>query len=217
MANLQLNTAPAGLTGILVPGDGATFTALSESGDWPATTTLRVQPSTGAEQAIAATVAGALATWALTVAQVTALTGTRTTGSLEARITHGTGDLLRPVAAGRLSILSKWAGIRSPQTLGTVTVGPAGPAGQSAYAAAVDAGYTGTAEQWAAGLAEQRMTAIAAADRAEAAENRARGLVTSSVRANYDPTADAEILTLSIPTGMLDPLDSLILLLPVEA
>lgn len=63
MANLQLNTAPAGLTGILVPGDGATLTALSESGDWPAATTLRVQPATGAEQAIAATVAGTLATW----------------------------------------------------------------------------------------------------------------------------------------------------------
>lgn len=127
MANLQLNTAPAGLTGILVPGDGATLTALSESGDWPAATTLRVQPATGAEQAIAATVAGTLATWTLTVAQVSALIGTRTTGSLEARITHGTGDALRPVAAGRLSILSRWAGIRAAQSLGTVVVGPTGP------------------------------------------------------------------------------------------
>ena len=91
-----------------------------------------------------------------------------------------------------------------------------GPAGESAYDAAVDAGYTGTEAEWAAGLAADRMAAIAAADRAEAAENRARGMVTSSVRATYDPTSDDEVLILSIPTGMLDPADPLILRLPVE-
>lgn len=86
----------------------------------------------------------------------------------------------------------------------------------SAYQAAVLAGYTGTEEEWAAGLATERMDAIAAADRAEAAANEARGLITSAVRASYDPGTDAEVLTLSIPTGMIDPLDPLILLLPVE-
>ena len=91
-----------------------------------------------------------------------------------------------------------------------------GETGASAYEAAVAAGYVGSEEEWAAGLASDRMAAIAAADRAESAENRARGMVMSSVRASYDPTADDEILTLSIPTGMLDPGDSLILLLPVE-
>lgn len=86
----------------------------------------------------------------------------------------------------------------------------------SAYQAAVLAGYTGTEQEWAAGLAADRMDAIAAADRAEAAANEARGLITSAVRASYDPGTDAEVLTLSIPTGMIDPLDPLILLLPVE-
>ena len=86
----------------------------------------------------------------------------------------------------------------------------------SAYQAAVLAGYTGTEQEWAAGLAADRMDAIAAADRAEAAANEARGLITSAVRASYNPGTDAEVLTLSIPTGMIDPLDPLILLLPVE-
>lgn len=145
MANIQLNAAPAGLTGILVPGDGATLTATSSDGDWPATTTLRVANHAGIEQTYAATVAGTLATWTLTVAQVTALIGTLTTGSLTARITTGSGDLLRPVAAGRLSILSRWAGIRAAQSLGTIVVGPSG---QSAYDVAVFNGFTGTEQEW---------------------------------------------------------------------
>ena len=98
---------------------------------------------------------------------------------------------------------------------GTVTYAQTIMAG-SAYQAAVLAGYTGTEEAWAAGLAAERMDAIAAADRAEAAANEARGLITSAVRASYDPGTDDEVLTLSIPTGMLDPIDPLILLLPVE-
>ena len=98
---------------------------------------------------------------------------------------------------------------------GTVTYAQTIMAG-SAYQAAVLAGYTGTEEEWSAGLAAERMDAIAAADRAEAAANEARGLITSAVRASYDPGTDDEVLTLSIPTGMLDPIDPLILLLPVE-
>ena len=126
MANVQLNLAPSGLSGILVPGDGVTFTATSESGDWPASTALKVANSAGVEQSYAADVAGTLATWSLTVAQVTALLGTKATGSLEARIVYGTGDALRATNAGRLSIFSKWHGISSAQNLGTVVVGPMG-------------------------------------------------------------------------------------------
>lgn len=127
MANVQLNLAPSGLSGVLVPGDGVTFTATSESGDWPATTRLRVLNASSVETAFTPTIATTLATWSLTAAEVTALLGTKTTGSLTARITTGTGDSLRPVSAGAISILSKWHGVRSAQSLGTVTLGPAGP------------------------------------------------------------------------------------------
>lgn len=127
MANVQLNLAPGSLSGVMVPGDGVTFTATSESGDWPASTALKVANSSGVEQSYAADVVTTLATWTLTAAQVTALVGTKTSGSLAARITTGTGDSLRPVSAGAISILSKWHGVRSAQSLGTVTLGPPGP------------------------------------------------------------------------------------------
>lgn len=128
-----LNSAAGSLTGVVVPGDGATFVLTSDDGSaLPATLRLTVADHAGVEQTLTPALDGATGTWMLTIAQVSALVGTRTTGSLTARITTGTGDLRRWLKAGRLSILNKWHGIGSPQSLGTVTLGPAGPGVASA-------------------------------------------------------------------------------------
>lgn len=140
-----LNVPPKGLTGILTPGDGATFILTADDGiDLPATLRLVITDHAGAEQSYAPTLDGITGTWLLTVAQVTALVGTLTSGSLQARIITGSGDLRRGSKAGRLSILSKYSGGK-PQSLGTITLGPAG---QSAYDVAVEQGFTGTEAEW---------------------------------------------------------------------
>lgn len=141
-----LNSAPKGLTGILTPGDGATFLLTADDGiALPATLRLVITDHAGVEQTYTPTLDGITGTWLLTVAQVTALVGTLTTGSLKARITTGSGDLRRGSKAGRLSILSRYAGSGQPQSLGTTTLGPAG---QSAYDVAVETGFEGTEAEW---------------------------------------------------------------------
>lgn len=131
---VALNAVAGALVGFLVVGDGVTFTATSTSGDWPATTRLRVANSAGVETAFTPTIATTLATWTLTVAEVTALIGTKTSGQLSARITHGTGDALRGILAGPLTLISEWTGVRGTQSLGAVVVGPEGPTAVSADA-----------------------------------------------------------------------------------
>ncbi len=122
-----LNSAAGSLTGVVVPGDGATFVLTSDDGSaLPATLRLTVADHAGVEQTLTPALDGATGTWMLTIAQVSALVGTKTSGSLTARITTGTGDLRRWLKAGRLSILNKWHGVRSAQSLGTVTLGPMG-------------------------------------------------------------------------------------------
>lgn len=124
-----LNVPPKGLTGILTPGDGATFILTADDGNnLPATLRLIITDHAGIEQTYTPTLDGITGTWLLTVAQVTALVGTLTAGSLKARLTTGTGDLRRGSKAGRLSILSRYAGSGQPQSLGTITLGPPGPA-----------------------------------------------------------------------------------------
>lgn len=127
MSNSALDASPEILTGSIRIGQGRTWTCTDESGNgWPASTRLIIEDHAGAEQTLTPTIAGTLATWSVTVAEAAALRGTKTTGSLRATITTGTGDALRPVKAGRLSIISKWDGVRSAQSLGTVTLGPMG-------------------------------------------------------------------------------------------
>lgn len=141
---VALNAVAGALVGYVVVGDGVTFTATSSSGDWPATTRLRIANSAGVETAYTPVIATTLATWTLTVAEVTALVGTLTQGQLKARVTHGTGDDLRGILTGELSILTKWRGVRGTQSLGAVVVGPrglqgeTGPAGTSATVTADD-------------------------------------------------------------------------------
>ena len=136
MANIALDTAAYGLSGQVYVGDGRTFTATDSTGNgWPATTRLHIESAAGVDTVFTPAITGTaseLATWALTIAEVAALIGTKTSGSLRARLTTGTGDLLRPDHAGAISILSKYAGIRSAQSLGTVTLGPPGPGVSSA-------------------------------------------------------------------------------------
>lgn len=207
----KLNQQPRSATAYISLNSPVTWTATSSRVAWPDQGVAITARGPLGEQTLSVTRLdgnGMIAVWELSEETVSTLEG-----FTEWKIQVNDGW---PLMAGPLVWLSGFSGVQSTQSLGTVIVGPQGRVGVSAYAAAVSGGYSGTAEEWAAGLAAQRMEAIAAADRAEAAENRARGMVMSSVRASYDPTADDEILTLSIPTGMLDPLDPLILLLPVE-
>lgn len=130
---MGLNSLPQLEGGFLVIGDGADFYATSTSGDWPATTALIIESAAGVETSFAPTLATTTATWALTVAEVTALLGTKTVGQgLRYRVTTGSGDLRRGRYAGTLTILTKWIGQRAAQSLGTVIVGPPGPGVASA-------------------------------------------------------------------------------------
>lgn len=130
---MGLNSLPQLEGGFLVIGDGADFYATSPSGDWPATTALIIESAAGVETSFAPTLATTTATWALTVAEVTALIGTKTVGqSLRYRVTTGSGDLRRGRYVGMLTILTKWIGQRAAQSLGTVIVGPPGPGVASA-------------------------------------------------------------------------------------
>ena len=121
------DTLPLRQDRYLVIGDGADFAAVSTSGDWPGTTRLIIESAALVETSFTPTIATTTATWALTVAQVTALVGTKTSGVLRYRVTVSSGDQLRGEIAGFLSIKTKWDAARTVQTLGAVVVGPAGP------------------------------------------------------------------------------------------
>ena len=123
------DTLPLRQDRYLVIGDGADFAAVSTSGDWPGTTRLIIESAALVETSFTPTIATTTATWALTVAQVTALVGTKTSGVLRYRVTVSSGDQLRGEIAGFLSIKTKWDAARTVQTLGAVVVGPAGPIG----------------------------------------------------------------------------------------
>lgn len=106
---------------------------LDDSGNgWPESTRLTIEDHAGVEQTFVPVISGInseLATWQVTVAETDALIfGAKIPGALRAQITTGTGDALRPVKAGHLSIVNKWYGVSGTQSLGTVTLGPAGPA-----------------------------------------------------------------------------------------
>lgn len=186
---------------IIIPGGDAILTATMVGGVWDPSTRLRVTDHADIEQAfepasIEAFDGWSLATWTLTVAQVTALIGTLTTGSLTARITTGSGDLLRPVAAGRLSILSKWAGIRAAQTLGTIALGPPGPG--IASAAIVDGGLVFTLDD-ATTIAPVTMplTAILSED------GLAPGLFHMGIGATYALTSNGDLYDMTPLTSTL--------------
>ena len=121
------DTLPLRQDRYLVIGDGADFAAVSTSGDWPGTTRLIIESAALVETSFTPTIATTTATWALTVAQVTALVGTKTSGVLRYRVTVSSGDQLRGEIAGFLSIKTRWDAARTVQTLGAVVVGPAGP------------------------------------------------------------------------------------------
>lgn len=150
--SIRLDELPGALSGTIIVGDGRTWTATEGTGNtWPASTRLRVEDHAGGEQVLTPVIVGTLATWTLTVAEALALSGTKTSGSLHARITTGTGDALRPWAAGRISIVSAYVGSSAAQSLGTVTLGPAGPgvaAGGAAGQALVKTSGADYATHW---------------------------------------------------------------------
>lgn len=208
---MSLNSKPRKEVAYAALGLPVIWVAHSTLGEWPET---GVTMSFDGEDEIISfaptsfSVDGMDALWNLTAEQIATLDGI-TSWRIQV---NGAW----PLMAGFLSWGSGWTGVGEPQILGSVIVGPQGATGPSAYEAAVTAGFLGTEEEWAAGLVADRLAAVAAADRADAAANRARGMIVSSVRASYDPISDPEILTLSIPVAMIDPDDPHILRLPVE-
>lgn len=195
--SIQLDELPGALSGTLIVGDGRTWTATEGTGNtWPASTRLRIVNAAGVEQVLTPEIATTLATWTVTVAEVAALRGTKINGSLEARITTGTGDALRPWASGRISIVSAYVGSAAAQSLGTVTLGPSGAA--VASAAIVDGSMVFTLEN---GVVLDPVTMPLTATLAE--DGISPGLYYIGAGATYALTPDGDLYDMTPITATL--------------